>query len=383
MSAAVSHRHGPTSTSAHHRRSQGECRPGQQPGPALTVFQVKLCYICREEEHHDGPSPAVLALSPAAHRPTAPGRPSRAWTHPCRCTLVAHEACLLQWIQSSQQSRSRAPNALKCPQCGSPYVLESDNPLALRLLNLANASLSAMGKIVTVASFTVVVVSVGSGLPLLLVARSFSLFLSQGYTSSALPTVPTLSRSFSAPSSSSLDGLVVGRLTSRLTGCSTCCCPKTPPTGHGIASSTSPSSPSPSSSPDSKSGPPSLRSSPFCSHGPPPLPYGPTTTRGSCSVDGAVATSFVPFQIGHRHRSSSDSSSFLPSARPTNVSLESSLDGLSIQPSRPVKTCSAPSCVSTTKSPFCASGSTPTWTATTTTTTTVAVMCFLVVHNRT
>ncbi|KAI6002259.1 hypothetical protein F5J12DRAFT_842004 [Pisolithus orientalis] len=122
----------------------------QRRVPTIDDLRVKLCYICREEERYD-----------------APENPPRAWTHPCRCTLVAHESCLLQWIQSSQQTRSRAPNALKCPQCSSPYVLESNNPIILRLLDAANKGLSAIGKIVTVASFTVVVVSIGTGMYIL------------------------------------------------------------------------------------------------------------------------------------------------------------------------------------------------------------------------
>lgn len=107
----------------------------------------------------------------------APDDPPRAWTHPCKCTLIAHESCLLQWIQTSQQNRSRAPNALKCPQCGSVYELESDNPVILRLLDAANRGLSTMGKIVTIASVTVVVVSLGTGV------RHFLSVQSQPYQS--------------------------------------------------------------------------------------------------------------------------------------------------------------------------------------------------------
>ncbi|KAI6115000.1 hypothetical protein EV401DRAFT_1978059, partial [Pisolithus croceorrhizus] len=125
----------------------------QRQVPTIDDLRVKLCYICREEERYD-----------------APENPPRAWTHPCRCTLIAHESCLLQWIQSSQQNRSRALNALKCPQCGSPYDLESNNPIILRLLDAGNKGLSAVGKIVTVASFTVVVVSIGTGIYILCTA---------------------------------------------------------------------------------------------------------------------------------------------------------------------------------------------------------------------
>jgi len=43
------------------------------------------------------------------------------------------------------------------------YELESDNPLILRIMDAANKGLSTMGKIVTIASVTVVVVSLGTG----------------------------------------------------------------------------------------------------------------------------------------------------------------------------------------------------------------------------
>ncbi|KAI6143441.1 hypothetical protein BKA82DRAFT_4186023 [Pisolithus tinctorius] len=118
---------------------------GTRRVPTIDDLRVKLCYICREEERYD-----------------APENPPRTWTHPCRCTLVAHESCLLQWIQSSQQTRSRAPNALKCPQCSSPYVLESNNPIILRLLDAANKGLSAIGKIVTVASMYILCTTYGA-----------------------------------------------------------------------------------------------------------------------------------------------------------------------------------------------------------------------------
>ncbi|KAH7911263.1 hypothetical protein BJ138DRAFT_1085948 [Hygrophoropsis aurantiaca] len=118
--------------------------------PTINDLKVKLCYICREEERYD-----------------APEVPPRAWTHPCNCTLIAHEACLLQWIQSSQQNRSRAANALKCPQCGTAYVLDSKNPLLLRLMNAGNKALSTMGKFVTMFGLTFVVFSLGTGMYLI------------------------------------------------------------------------------------------------------------------------------------------------------------------------------------------------------------------------
>ncbi|THH12510.1 hypothetical protein EW146_g7632 [Bondarzewia mesenterica] len=110
------------------------------------VSQVKLCYICREEEAYDKPED-----------------PPRAWTHPCNCTLVAHESCLLHWITAAQQNPERAANALKCPQCGARYELESKNPPSLRALDALNRSLSHVGKIVTASCVGLVVLSFGAG----------------------------------------------------------------------------------------------------------------------------------------------------------------------------------------------------------------------------
>ncbi|KAI1789666.1 hypothetical protein LXA43DRAFT_1019810 [Ganoderma leucocontextum] len=112
--------------------------------PTVQDLRVKLCYICREEERYDNPED-----------------PPRPWTHPCSCTLIAHESCLLEWIKSAQQDASRAGNALKCPQCGATYELESDNPRSLRVLNAVNSALSAAGKMATVVGFVGLTASFG------------------------------------------------------------------------------------------------------------------------------------------------------------------------------------------------------------------------------
>lgn len=92
-----------------------------------------------------------------------PTEPTVHWVHPCNCTLVAHESCLLSWIQSAQQDSKRSLNALKCPQCGAAYELESDNPLALRILNSFNGALQLSGKGVTVAGTACLLLSLGFG----------------------------------------------------------------------------------------------------------------------------------------------------------------------------------------------------------------------------
>ncbi|TCD67138.1 hypothetical protein EIP91_000478 [Steccherinum ochraceum] len=114
--------------------------------PTIDDLRVKLCYICREEEFHDKPA-----------------EPTVQWVHPCNCTLVAHESCLLTWIQSAQQDTKRSANALKCPQCGAAYELESDNPLALRILNSINSVLQLSGKAITIAGTACLLLSFGFG----------------------------------------------------------------------------------------------------------------------------------------------------------------------------------------------------------------------------
>ncbi|KAF8900444.1 hypothetical protein CPB84DRAFT_1680513, partial [Gymnopilus junonius] len=102
--------------------------------PTVNDLRVKLCYICREEESAEDPQQG----------------PARAWTHPCSCTLIAHEQCLLKWIQASQGSTARAPNALKCPQCGTQYEMTSNEPMLLRVLAAGNKILQKLGRYFTV-----------------------------------------------------------------------------------------------------------------------------------------------------------------------------------------------------------------------------------------
>ncbi|KAF8626034.1 hypothetical protein AX15_005124 [Amanita polypyramis BW_CC] len=114
--------------------------------PTVDDLRVKLCYICREEERYDEEEHG----------------PPRAWTHPCQCTLIAHEQCLLKWIQTSQGTSVRAANALKCPQCGAKYELESKYPVLLRLLAVGNKTLQQLGRLFTLVGVATFIVAVGS-----------------------------------------------------------------------------------------------------------------------------------------------------------------------------------------------------------------------------
>ncbi|KAG9669319.1 hypothetical protein KCU99_g8065, partial [Aureobasidium melanogenum] len=69
---------------------------------------LKKCWICFSDESEDGPE-------------------TSAWRDPCPCALVAHEACLLDWIADMEspttRKRTLGPPAIVCPQCKSSIKL--------------------------------------------------------------------------------------------------------------------------------------------------------------------------------------------------------------------------------------------------------------------
>jgi len=89
--------------------------------------------------------------------------PPPVWTHPCKCTLVAHETCLLHWINTQQRDFGRSRGELKCPQCGTFYEFEGYNPRILRILNSANRALSRSGRVIIGVCAGTVIVSFGAG----------------------------------------------------------------------------------------------------------------------------------------------------------------------------------------------------------------------------
>lgn len=96
---------------------------------------------------------------------TGPPNPPRRWVHPCKCTLIAHEQCLLEWIRASERNPDKSTSSiLKCPQCGSRYDLDSDNPLHLRIMDNLNAILTLLGSGASVVSIGSVVISLGAGI---------------------------------------------------------------------------------------------------------------------------------------------------------------------------------------------------------------------------
>lgn len=83
--------------------------PEARPAPPIPDDNdLKKCWICFSDESEDGPE-------------------TSAWRDPCPCALVAHEACLLDWIADMESPTSRkrtlGPPAIVCPQCKSDIKL--------------------------------------------------------------------------------------------------------------------------------------------------------------------------------------------------------------------------------------------------------------------
>jgi hypothetical protein len=89
--------------------------------------------------------------------------PPPVWTHPCKCTLVAHESCLLHWINTQERDFGRSRGELRCPQCGQYYEFEGYNPLLLRILNSMNRALSRSGRVIVGFCAGTIIVSLGAG----------------------------------------------------------------------------------------------------------------------------------------------------------------------------------------------------------------------------
>ncbi|OBZ86385.1 E3 ubiquitin-protein ligase MARCH5 [Choanephora cucurbitarum] len=58
------------------------------------------------------------------------------WVFPCRCSLVSHEQCLLDWIAENQKNTPLKKVA--CPQCATKYVLTERQSIPLALMSIAD-----------------------------------------------------------------------------------------------------------------------------------------------------------------------------------------------------------------------------------------------------
>jgi hypothetical protein len=83
-----------------------------------------------------------------------PERHPKRWIHPCTCTLIAHEQCLLTWIETKEADTTQ--NELKCPQCGTKYEIESKKTFLFQVLSTADNFMGRLGRKVTLVAIAVV-----------------------------------------------------------------------------------------------------------------------------------------------------------------------------------------------------------------------------------
>lgn len=74
--------------------------------------------------------------------------PKSEWKSPCRCTLIAHESCLLEWIADLQRSESsNYGSKISCPQCKTQIRLKQKRSMVLEVVEGAGR---AVGKAIPV-----------------------------------------------------------------------------------------------------------------------------------------------------------------------------------------------------------------------------------------
>ncbi|KAI5805516.1 hypothetical protein DFH27DRAFT_551454 [Peziza echinospora] len=88
----------------------------------------RRCWVCYSTEAEDLQTSTPYALGE--------------WKSPCRCSLVAHEKCLLNWIASEYAKGGAAK--IECPQCKTKIKFKEEKSVALSVLDgvsrVANAT---------------------------------------------------------------------------------------------------------------------------------------------------------------------------------------------------------------------------------------------------
>ncbi|KAH7103633.1 hypothetical protein BKA62DRAFT_654726 [Auriculariales sp. MPI-PUGE-AT-0066] len=92
--------------------------------PTVHDLAVRYCFICTEED-------------------TSRARPAIGWVHPCKCTLVAHERCLLSWIDTAPPNAREA--RMKCSSCGTPYHISRKSFRSLGIFRRFDQAVARVG----------------------------------------------------------------------------------------------------------------------------------------------------------------------------------------------------------------------------------------------
>lgn len=87
------------------------------------------------------------------------------WVKPCKCSLEAHQTCLLDWIAENQ--KASPTKKVKCPQCATPYYLAQNNNITLALLTVVDSLVRTSAPYITV---------LGLGCSLLITCTTYGAF---------------------------------------------------------------------------------------------------------------------------------------------------------------------------------------------------------------
>lgn len=112
------------------KSQQQQQQQQHRPGKTVTVRDIKnrSCWICSDGDEGD---------------PKQDG--TKRWVHPCKCSLIAHESCLLTWIRSKRATGTPDPKRIiTCPQCSHPYTIIERKPISLQFFEAGDGVLRSV-----------------------------------------------------------------------------------------------------------------------------------------------------------------------------------------------------------------------------------------------
>ncbi|EGG01664.1 uncharacterized protein MELLADRAFT_91928 [Melampsora larici-populina 98AG31] len=123
-------------------QSRSRPRPSEPISrPKVDLDEPRKCWICYDDEEPESLESdlgyPVLTTSASLQL-----QKKRKWVKPCRCSLVAHESCLLTWVTTYQLTHSpttsvasRLSTPVTCPQCAATYHLAQPSSHLLTIID--------------------------------------------------------------------------------------------------------------------------------------------------------------------------------------------------------------------------------------------------------
>ncbi|KAH9821173.1 hypothetical protein DFH28DRAFT_1092864 [Melampsora americana] len=112
----------------------------------VDLDEPRKCWICYDDEEieplESNQLHSLLNTSSTSTSTSSQFQKNRKWVKPCRCSLVAHESCLLTWVTTYQLTHSpttsissRLSTPVTCPQCSAPYHLSQPSSHLLTIID--------------------------------------------------------------------------------------------------------------------------------------------------------------------------------------------------------------------------------------------------------